>query len=317
MMNTGFGKPQFNEVAAREGLKAVFYDEEFSGLVEDFPPRSATSPGSTPRHRQASAWSRTCHPRQHLRSAAARGIRRLRHPHQRHDRTAKGRASLQDLTVRRCPGPRPHPAVAAQGGRHRLADLPLHRLGALGHPDRAGQHRRPHAPVQPGEDPRRDRGQQDRGPRRRTDHALPHPRPGRRRHQELRHVLAEDGGRRRLAPPPALCEWWQDTFGDTLYNLYGSTEVAVVSVATPQDLRQSPGTIGKAPVSSYLRLYDDNDKRITATNTRAACSSATVHPSRAAPTAGPSRSSTATCPRATWRSSTTTACGTSPVATTT
>ena len=37
MMNTGFGKPQFNEVAAREGLKAVFYDEEFSGLVEDFP----------------------------------------------------------------------------------------------------------------------------------------------------------------------------------------------------------------------------------------------------------------------------------------
>ena len=36
-MNTGFGKPQSNEVAAREGLKAVFYDEEFSGLVEDFP----------------------------------------------------------------------------------------------------------------------------------------------------------------------------------------------------------------------------------------------------------------------------------------
>lgn len=68
------------------------------------------------------------------------------------------------------------------------------------------------------------------------------------------------------ALPPALCNRWQDTFGDTLYNLYGSTEVAVATVATPHDLRLSPGSIGKAPISSYLRLYDDNDKQVTAKN---------------------------------------------------
>lgn len=33
---------------------------------------------------------------------------------------------------------------------------------------------------------------------------------------------------------PALSEAVQDTFGDVLYNLYGSTEVAVASVAQPK-----------------------------------------------------------------------------------
>ena len=35
-----------------------------------------------------------------------------------------------------------------------------------------------------------------------------------------------------------------DTFGDVLYNLYGSTEVAWATIATPEDLRAAPGTAG-------------------------------------------------------------------------
>ena len=35
-----------------------------------------------------------------------------------------------------------------------------------------------------------------------------------------------------------------DAFGDTLYNLYGSTEVAWASIATPADMRAAPGTAG-------------------------------------------------------------------------
>jgi fatty-acyl-CoA synthase len=47
-----------------------------------------------------------------------------------------------------------------------------------------------------------------------------------------------------------------DQFGDVLYNLYGSTEVAWATVATPQDLRAAPGTAGRPPRGTVVRLYD-------------------------------------------------------------
>jgi fatty-acyl-CoA synthase len=46
-------------------------------------------------------------------------------------------------------------------------------------------------------------------------------------------------------------------FGDVVHNLYGSTEVAVVTVATPEDWRAAPGTVGRAPVGCRVVLYDD------------------------------------------------------------
>ena len=39
-----------------------------------------------------------------------------------------------------------------------------------------------------------------------------------------------------------------DRFGDNLYNIYGSTEVAYASIATPEDLREAPSTAGQAAV---------------------------------------------------------------------
>ncbi|GAA3952696.1 acyl-CoA synthetase [Gordonia caeni] len=66
---------------------------------------------------------------------------------------------------------------------------------------------------------------------------------------------------------PTLCEEFQDTFGDVLYNLYGSTEVAIAAIAQPQELRKAPGTVGKPPISSYLALFDDDGTRVSATNT--------------------------------------------------
>ncbi|MFE3541689.1 acyl-CoA synthetase [Nocardia sp. NPDC059177] len=57
-----------------------------------------------------------------------------------------------------------------------------------------------------------------------------------------------------------------DYFGDTLYNLYGSTECAVMTVATPEDLRKAPTTAGKAPVGIRIVLLDENRKPITAPN---------------------------------------------------
>jgi fatty-acyl-CoA synthase len=48
-----------------------------------------------------------------------------------------------------------------------------------------------------------------------------------------------------------------DAFGDVLYNFYGSTEVACAAIATPEDLRANPGSVGKPPLGSTVRLYDD------------------------------------------------------------
>jgi acyl-CoA synthetase (AMP-forming)/AMP-acid ligase II len=53
-----------------------------------------------------------------------------------------------------------------------------------------------------------------------------------------------------------------DHFGDVLYNLYGSTEVAWATIATPKDLRAAPGTAGKPPYGTVVRLYDPEGKPV-------------------------------------------------------
>jgi len=62
---------------------------------------------------------------------------------------------------------------------------------------------------------------------------------------------------------PDLCRRTADAFGDVLYNLYGSTEVAAAAVATPQELRAAPGTVGRPPVGCRLACYDEHRRRIT------------------------------------------------------
>ncbi|HEY8301863.1 MAG TPA: acyl-CoA synthetase, partial [Jatrophihabitans sp.] len=57
-----------------------------------------------------------------------------------------------------------------------------------------------------------------------------------------------------------------ELFGDVVYNLYGSTEVAVASVATPEDWKKAPGTVGKVPVGCKVHIYDDDGNRITEPN---------------------------------------------------
>ncbi|WP_099251326.1 AMP-binding protein [Mycobacterium sp. shizuoka-1] len=62
---------------------------------------------------------------------------------------------------------------------------------------------------------------------------------------------------------PQLCRRTLDTFGDVLYNLYGSTEVATAAVATPAELRVAPGTVGRPPVGCRIAAYDADDHPIT------------------------------------------------------
>jgi acyl-CoA synthetase (AMP-forming)/AMP-acid ligase II len=59
------------------------------------------------------------------------------------------------------------------------------------------------------------------------------------------------------ALPGELATEWMDRFGDNVYNLYGSTEVAYATVATPEDLRAAPGTAGRPPRGTVVRLFDE------------------------------------------------------------
>ncbi len=67
-------------------------------------------------------------------------------------------------------------------------------------------------------------------------------------------VVAASGS----ALPGDLGVNWMDQFGDTLYNIYGSTEVAYATVATPEDLREAPGTAGKTPYATIVRIFDED-----------------------------------------------------------
>lgn len=67
------------------------------------------------------------------------------------------------------------------------------------------------------------------------------------------------------ALPPDLVRRALDEFGPVLYNFYGSTELAAITVATPEDLLYDPATAGRPPVGCTVRLYDFDGAPITAT----------------------------------------------------
>jgi acyl-CoA synthetase (AMP-forming)/AMP-acid ligase II len=61
---------------------------------------------------------------------------------------------------------------------------------------------------------------------------------------------------------PSLAQRFMDTYGDILYNGYGSTEVGIGALATPADLRLSPETVGKPVAGCPVRIFDDNDQPV-------------------------------------------------------
>ena len=64
------------------------------------------------------------------------------------------------------------------------------------------------------------------------------------------------------ALPGELAIEWMDRFGDNIYNLYGSTEVAYATVAAPEELRAAPGTAGRPPRGTVVRLYDEQGHEV-------------------------------------------------------
>jgi fatty-acyl-CoA synthase len=60
----------------------------------------------------------------------------------------------------------------------------------------------------------------------------------------------------------ALCTRAMDEFGPVIYNLYGSTEVAYASIATPADLAEEPGCVGRVVRGAVVKIYDDDGREV-------------------------------------------------------
>ena len=93
------------------------------------------------------------------------------------------------------------------------------------------------------------------GARRRAGDAPADPRARRRGARALRPLGAARRRRSRgSALPGALVATAGWTCSATnLYNLYGSTEVAWATIATPEDLRAAPGTAGRPPRGTIVQ----------------------------------------------------------------
>ena len=273
-LNTSFAGPQVSEVVARESSKAIIYDEEFSATVA---PAASSQPGFA-------AWTET-------HSSPAR----------RTDSAPGNPPTLQGLIDSRSADPLPPPAhpgrtviltsgtTGSPKGANRAAPTSLQPVAALlsAIPLRSRETTVIAAPLfhswgfahmifgaglastlilRRGFDP-------EDTLRAVAEHRasalivvpvmlqrileLP-PETIRRYDTRSLRVIGASGS----ALPGPLAQRVMDAFGDTLYNLYGSTEVAWATVASPEDLRAAPGTAGRPPWGTVVRILGSESQEL-------------------------------------------------------
>jgi fatty-acyl-CoA synthase len=61
---------------------------------------------------------------------------------------------------------------------------------------------------------------------------------------------------------PELAKRALRAFGPVVYNLYGSTEVAYATIATPDDLQAEPGTAGKVVRGAIVKIVDERGEQV-------------------------------------------------------
>jgi fatty-acyl-CoA synthase len=64
------------------------------------------------------------------------------------------------------------------------------------------------------------------------------------------------------AIPGTLALDFMEDFGDVLYNLYGTTEAAYATIATPEDLRDDPATAGRAMPGVRVEVLDRKGRAV-------------------------------------------------------
>jgi fatty-acyl-CoA synthase len=59
-----------------------------------------------------------------------------------------------------------------------------------------------------------------------------------------------------------LCREATKAFGPVVYNMYGSTEVAYATIATPEDLAAEPNCVGRLVPGTVVKLFDERGREV-------------------------------------------------------
>jgi len=63
--------------------------------------------------------------------------------------------------------------------------------------------------------------------------------------------------------PAEVAQQATDVLGDVIYNLYGSTEVSVATLATPVDVREAPRSVGRPALGVRIRILDESGRKVS------------------------------------------------------
>ncbi|TMR03800.1 hypothetical protein ETD83_09770 [Actinomadura soli] len=66
---------------------------------------------------------------------------------------------------------------------------------------------------------------------------------------------------------PHVSDAFMDRFGEVLINVYGATETGWATIATPGDLRDAPGTVGRPSFRLTVKILDENGRELPAGET--------------------------------------------------
>ena len=242
-LNTAFAGPQLVDVLEREKPGVVIHDEEFTGLLDEADvERPGASPGPTATTEGLDTLEALIARGPTDDRPAARAATPDRDPHLRHHRHAKG-APRNEAGIDAAVVAAVADAAASAAGTTHIA-APLFHTWGFAHLALAmllGSTIVLRAQVRPrGRACSRRRGRTLRLARRHPGDAAADPGAARGDARQLRPVRRQ--GRRRVGLGAAgrPGHRWMDPFGDNLYNIYGSTEVAYATIATPADLRAAP-----------------------------------------------------------------------------
>ena len=259
LLNTDFAGPQLREVLAREGAEVIVYDEEYAPLLAE----------ATPRCGAYLAWTSNPGPDTLDSQIASNSTKSPRTPRQKAKivlltsgttGTPKGaarpeprslspigailsRVPFKTAEVTECPAPLfhtlgfAHALIAVGFGSTLVIRRRFDPQAVMASLRTQGATAMVAVPVM----------------LQRLVDAL----PDERQQTKLRIIFVAGS---QLGAP--LCLRVTKVFGPVIYNLYGSTEVAYATIATPDDLAVEPGCVGQPVHGAVVKIFDEDGAEV-------------------------------------------------------